>query len=64
MLATQLGTSCAEFIKNQNFGVMVAIQAGKITPVPIADVAGKVKMVPLDHSWLNAERQIGTCFGD
>jgi len=33
-------------------------------PVPLADVAGKKKLVPADHPWLSAARHVDTCFGD
>lgn len=64
LLATRLGTACVNFIIQGNFGVMTAISEGKIEAVPIADVAGKVKSIPLDHAWLHAARQVGTCLGN
>ena len=30
----------------------------------IAEVAGKVKTVPLGHSWIESARRVGTCLGD
>lgn len=64
MLATQLGTSCAELIAQGTYGVMAAFQSGSVVPVPLEEIAGKLKTVPLDHSWLHAARQVGTCLGD
>lgn len=64
LLATQLGTACAEFIDQGVFGVMVAVQGTKIVPVPLSEVVGKRKMVPLDHPWVESARHVGTSLGD
>ncbi len=64
ILATRLGTACVELISEGRFGVMVAAQGNGIKPVPIADVAGNLKLVPADHHWVQAARRVGTCLGD
>ena len=64
LLATRLGTACADLIHKGVFGVMVAARGEGTEPVPIAEVAGKVKTVPLDHSWIESARRVGTCLGD
>jgi len=43
---------------------MAAVRGDEIVPVPLAEVAGKKKLVPKDHPWLNAARLVDTCFGD
>lgn len=64
ILATKLGTACADFIRNGKFGTMVAIQHDDIVPVPLEKVVKKIKMVPLDHEWIKCARRVGTSFGD
>jgi 6-phosphofructokinase len=64
VLATQLGTACAHLVSQGHYGVMVGIQGGSVKPTPLAQVAGKVKRVPLDHSWVQGARLVGTCLGD
>jgi len=64
LLATRLGTACADLIHKGVFGVMVAARGEGTEPVPIAEVAGKVKTVPLDHSWIQSAKRVGTCLGD
>jgi 6-phosphofructokinase 1 len=64
MRATQLGTSCVNIIQQGLFGVLLGLNDNLIVPVPLADVAGKHKTIPLDHEWLQAARNVGTCFGD
>ena len=64
LLATRLGAMCVELIQDKVFGVMVASRGEGAKPVPIADVAGNLKMVPLDHSWIETARRVGTALGD
>ena len=64
LLATQLGTACAQFIHDGTFGIMVAVQNQIITPIPLEDVAGQKKLVPLDHLWIESARRVGTNLGD
>ncbi len=64
LLATRLGSAGADLIGNGVFGVMVAARGEGTEPVPLDQVAGKRKLVPLDHSWIQAARHVGTCLGD
>ena len=64
LLATRLGTMCVELIRDGVFGVMVAARGESAKPVPIADVAGNLKLVPANHAWVESARRVGTCFGD
>ena len=64
ILATRLGTACADLICQRQFGVMVAARGDHTEPVPLEKVAGQRKAVPRDHSWIEAARRLGTCLGD
>lgn len=64
LLATRLGTACADLIQEGIFGVMVASQGSTAVPVPLDQVVGKRKSVPLDHPWVQSARHVGTCLGD
>jgi 6-phosphofructokinase 1 len=64
LLATRLGTACADLIKQGKYGVMIASKGEGFEAVPLKDVVGKRKMVPPDHSWIETARSLGTCFGD
>jgi 6-phosphofructokinase len=64
LLATRLGTMCVELINDKVFGVMVAARGDGAKPVPIAEVAGKLKMVPTNHAWIESARCVGTSLGD
>jgi 6-phosphofructokinase len=63
ILATRLGTACARLVKDGIYGVMVAAKGEEAVPVPLEDVAGKRKTVPLDHPWIQAALKVGTCLG-
>ena len=64
LLATRLGTACADLIANDITGVMVAAKKDRCEPVELKKVAGKLKLVPSDHPWIRSGRLVGTCFGD
>ena len=64
ILATRLGTACASLINDGVSGVMVAAHGENAVPVPLEDVAGKKKLVPSDHPWIECARLVGASFGD
>jgi ATP-dependent phosphofructokinase / diphosphate-dependent phosphofructokinase len=64
LLATRLGAAAADLVAQGEFGYMVAARGEGAEPVPLAEVAGKVKMVPTDHDWIAAARKVGTGLGD
>ena len=64
LLATRLGTACAELVHEKAFGMMAAVRGEGIQAVPLKDVAGKRRVVPLDHPWILAARQVATSLGD
>ena len=64
ILATRLGTACVEAVANQQFGHMVAVKGESTKLIPLADVVGKRKVVPLDHPWIRAALETGACLGN
>jgi ATP-dependent phosphofructokinase / diphosphate-dependent phosphofructokinase len=64
ILATRLGTACAAAIHNRMYGVMLGSREDRAEPVALDQVVGKIKTVPLDHSWIESARLVGTSFGD
>jgi 6-phosphofructokinase 1 len=64
LLATRLGTACADLIDQGTFGVMVAARGDGAEPVSLEQAAGQLKYVPLDHAWIASARRVGTCLGD
>ncbi len=64
VLATRLGSSCIKYIDEGVTGAMIAVTGETTTAIPLEEVVGKRLVVPLDHSWVNSARQVGTCLGD
>jgi 6-phosphofructokinase 1 len=64
LLATRLGSACADYVANGVHGVMVAARGEGTEPVPLEKVAARVKTVPLDHPWVATARHLGIALGD
>ena len=64
VFATRLGTYAAELIRDEKYGVSVALKGDKIVSNPLDEVAGKPKFVPLDHQLIKTAREIGINLGD
>jgi 6-phosphofructokinase 1 len=64
VLATRFGGKAVELIIRGVFGRMVANNPPDIVPIPLSDVVGKTKTVPLDYDLLRTARSIGVAFGD
>jgi len=64
VLSTRLGAGAAKLIMNNEYGYMVGIVNGKVKKVPLADVAGKLKMVDPDNQLIKEAKLIGISFGD
>lgn len=63
VLATRFGYHAAQLVKAGDFGRMVALQADACLSVPLSEVAGRTRVVPLDHPLLQAVRGLGVCLG-
>lgn len=64
VLATRLGSACIESIAKGESGVMIAVNGFGTKTVPLEEVVGKKNLVPLDHPWVAAARNVSTCLGD
>ncbi len=64
LLGTRIGSAAAELIADGEHGIMVASRGEGTATVPLKDVAGVQALVPLDHSWIKAARDVGTGLGD
>jgi 6-phosphofructokinase 1 len=64
VFATWLGTECADALHQRKYGVMLALQGTRLKLVPLEQVAGNMRSVPLDHPLIASGRRVGTTFGD
>ncbi len=63
LLATRLGSACVDFIQQGRFGVMVAARGESAIAIPLEEVAGQRKPVPMDHPWILSAKNVGTNLG-
>ena len=63
VLSTRFGAAAAKLILDKNFGNMVGIVNGKIKPVPLEKVAGRLKMIDPDADIIEEAKAVGISFG-
>ena len=64
LLATQLGTAAANYINEGLTNILVGVCGDGTAAVPLKDIVGLRKNVPLDHPWLQAAQDLEICLGD
>lgn len=64
LIATRFGAAAGELIIAQHYGCMVSLVNNRVIPVPLADIAGKLKTVPVDSEIIKTARLTGISFGD
>ena len=63
-LATRFGGKAVELVLRGQFGKMVANRPPEVVPVPLGEVVGRMKLVPLDYDLVQTARMMGVSFGD
>jgi 6-phosphofructokinase 1 len=63
-LATRFGGKAVELLIKGQFGKMVANHPPDLVPIPLGEVVGKTKTVPLDYDLVLTARAMGVSFGD
>jgi 6-phosphofructokinase 1 len=64
ILATRYGAHAVELIAKKKFGEMVCVRGESISSIPLSEVGGKLRCVPLNHPLIEKARKMGICFGD
>ncbi|MBL8880059.1 MAG: 6-phosphofructokinase [Phycisphaerales bacterium] len=64
VLATGFGHKAIQLVAMQEWNNLVVLRNGEIGMVPIAQVAGQQRLVPLEHQLIAMARSVGTCMGD
>ncbi|MCK9421908.1 MAG: 6-phosphofructokinase [Bacteroidales bacterium] len=64
ILATRFGAFAVELIARKNFGQMVSLKGDTVTSVPLPEVGGKLRLVPVDFPLVDKARRMGVCFGE
>jgi ATP-dependent phosphofructokinase / diphosphate-dependent phosphofructokinase len=63
ILATRFGWQAAQMVRQGQFGRMVTLQGTECSSVPIEQVAGRRRTVPLDHVLVQTARSLGVSLG-
>lgn len=64
LLGLRFGTAAVRAVAQGTFGVMVGLNGPTITTVPLGDVVGKLRTVPLDCDTVQTARDLGISLGD
>jgi len=64
VLCSRFGAKAAELVLSKKFGFMVGLQGTSIVPVPLSEVAGKLRNIPADAEILVQARALGLSLGD
>ena len=64
LLALRFGAAAVRAVADREFGVMVGLASPTIVRVPLAQVIGRPKNVPLDSDSVLTARELGICLGD
>ena len=63
VFGTQLGTFAVHSAAKKRFGNMVALQGMELKLVPLEQLAGRVRQVPLSSQRIRSAESIGICLG-
>jgi ATP-dependent phosphofructokinase / diphosphate-dependent phosphofructokinase len=64
LLTTRLGAKAGAMLLNGQFNHMAAVRGEDCIAVPLIEVAGITRTVPMDHAWLHCARSLETCLGN
>jgi 6-phosphofructokinase 1 len=64
LASLRFGAAAVRALDEGQSGVMVALAYNGVRYVPLAEVAGRMRCVPLDGDTLQTGRDLGICFGD
>ena len=64
VLSTRLGAAAGKMILDGEFGYLVGMKNNHIAKIPLAEVAGKLKMIQPDDEMVQEAKLMGISFGD
>jgi 6-phosphofructokinase 1 len=64
VLATRFGSFAVELLLKGEFGMMTALHSPDIVAVPLQQIVGQTRVVPIGGDVVRTARNVGICFGD
>ncbi len=64
LIALRFGAAAVRMIEEKKFGTMVALDPPEVKAIPLEEVIGKIRNVPVDCDTIRTAREIGVSFGD
>lgn len=64
VLSTRFGAYAARLIKENHYGVTVALKGNTVTENKLSDIAGKSKLISPDDQMIQVAKDMGVSFGD
>ena len=64
LIALRFGAAAVRMVAEGRFGVMVSLAPPEVRAVPLTEVIGRNRNVPLDCDTILTAREMGICFGD
>jgi 6-phosphofructokinase len=64
VLATRFGSFAVELLLRGEYGMMTALHSPDIVAVPLQQVVGQTRNVPVGGDVVRTARNVGICFGD
>lgn len=64
LLSIRLGAEAIRAVNDGDFNKLIVTNGPDLKRIPISDIAGKTKTVPLDGDVIQTARDIGICLGD
>jgi 6-phosphofructokinase 1 len=64
VLATRFGCFAVDALRAGQFGIMTALKSPDLIAVPLAEVVGRTRNVPVDGDLVRTARSLGICLGD
>lgn len=64
LLSLRAGAEAVRAIEDHDYNKLIIFRGNKVDRYPIPEIAGKMKLVPLDGDTIQTARDIGICLGD
>jgi 6-phosphofructokinase 1 len=64
LISLKCGAEAVKMVEEGDFNQLVIVKGLQVKRVPIPEIAGKMKCVPVDGQGISTARELGICLGD